>query len=245
MLIVGLTGGVATGKTMVSRVLKEEGAYVIDADRIAKELVRPQTPAWKELVKAFGKEILREDGSLHRKRLAGKVFADPRQRRLLNHILHPRIRREMNRRAKEIEKKDPEAIVVIDAPLLVELGGHHQVDRLIVVTATQAQQIDRLKKRDGVSPEEALRMFASQMPVEKKLKLADFVVRNEESLRETKRKAREIFRDLRKAGSSHKQRMRRVSRPTAMAAPSGIGRDTAVVRRRQALRRASTAKRGG
>jgi len=210
MLIVGLTGGVASGKTTVSQILKEEGAYVIDADRIARELVRPHAPAWKKLVKAFGTDILREDGSIHRKRLANKVFADLNQRKLLNQILHPRIRREMNRRAKEIEEKDPEAIVVIDAPLLVELGGHHQMDRLIVVTATRTQQIDRLKKRDGISPEEALRIFSSQMSVEDKVKLADFVIRNEGSLQETKKKAREIFRELTKVGSSHKKRTRRV-----------------------------------
>jgi dephospho-CoA kinase len=116
----------------------------------------------------------------------------------------------MNRRAKEIEEKDPEAIVVIDAPLLVELGGHHQMDRLIVVTATQTQQIDRVKKRDGISPEEALRIFSSQMSVEDKVKLADFVIGNEGSLQETKKKAREIFRELRKVGSSHKKRTQRV-----------------------------------
>jgi dephospho-CoA kinase len=210
MVIVGLTGGVASGKTTVSQILKEEGAYVIDADRIARELVRPHAPAWKKLVKAFGTDILREDGSIHRKKLADKVFADLNQRKLLNQILHPRIRREMNRRAKEIEEKDPEAIVVIDAPLLVELGGHHQMDRLIVVAATQTQQIDRLKKRDGISREEALRIFSSQMSIEDKVKLADFVIRNEGSLQETKKKAREIFRELRKVGSSHKKRTRRV-----------------------------------
>ena len=210
MLIVGLTGGVASGKTTVSRVLEEEGAYIIDADQMARELVRPHTPVWRELVRAFGKDILREDGSLHRKKLADRVFSDLNQRKLLNQILHPRIGREMNRRAKEIGEKDPEAIVVVDAPLLVELGGHHQIDRLIVVTATQTQQIDRVRKRDGISPEEARRIFSSQMSVEKKVKLADFVIRNEGPLEETKKKAREIFRELRKVGSSQKKRMRRV-----------------------------------
>jgi len=198
MLIVGLTGGVASGKTTVSRILKEEGAYVIDADRIARELVRPHTPAWKELVKAFGKEILREDGSIHRRKLADRVFADLKQRKLLNQILHPRIGKEMDRRAKEIGQKDPEAVVVIDAPLLVELGGHHQMDRLIVVTATQAHRIDRLKKRDGIGRVEALRIFSSQMPIKDKVKLADFVIRNEGSFQETRKKTKEVFQELKK-----------------------------------------------
>ncbi len=198
MLIVGLTGGVASGKTTVSRVLKEEGAYIIDADQMARELVRPHTPAWRKLVRAFGKDILREDGSLHRKKLADKVFTNLRQRKLLNQILHPRIRKEMERRAKEIGQKDPEAVVVIDAPLLVELGDHRKMDKLIVVISTQTQQIERLKERDGISSEEALRIFSSQMPVEDKVKLADFVIRNEGSLQETKKKTREVYKELKK-----------------------------------------------
>jgi dephospho-CoA kinase len=198
MLIVGLTGGVASGKTTVSQVLKEEGAYIIDADQMARELVRPHTPAWRKLVRAFGKDILREDGSIHRKKLADKVFTNLRQRKLLNQILHPRIRKEMERRAKEIGQKDPEAVVVIDAPLLVELGDHRKMDKLIVVTSTQTQQIERLKERDGISSEEALRVFSSQMPVEDKVKLADFVIRNEGSFQETKKKTREVYKELKK-----------------------------------------------
>ncbi len=206
MLIVGLTGGVASGKTTVSRVLKEEGAYIIDADRIARELVRPRAPAWKKLVRAFGKEILREDGSIHRKKLADKVFTDLSQRKLLNRILHPRIKKEIEQTAREIERKDPEAIVVIDAPLLVELGEHRQMDKLIVVTSTRKQQIERLKKRDGINREEALRIFASQMPVEDKAKLADFVIRNQGSFLKTKQETREVFQELKKVVLQTKKR---------------------------------------
>ena len=198
MLIVGLTGGVASGKTAVSRVLREEGAYIIDADQIARELVQPHKPAWNELVRAFGKEILQEDGSIHRKKLADKVFTDPEQRKVLNQILHPRIKEEMDRRTIEIGQKDPEAVVVIDAPLLVELGVYRKVDQLIVITSTQMQQMERLKERDGRSPEEALRLFSSQMPVEEKVKLADFVIRNEGSLEETKKRVKEVFKELKK-----------------------------------------------
>jgi len=198
MLIVGLTGGVASGKTAVSRVLREEGAYIIDADQIARELVQPHKPAWNEIIRAFGKEILQEDRSVDRKELADKIFADPEQRKVLNQILHPRIKEEIARRAREIGQTNPEAIVVIDAPLLVELGMHHNVDRLIVVTSTQTQQIERLKKRDGRSPEEALRLLSSQMPGEEKEKLADFVVRNEGSLEEMKKRAKEVFKELKR-----------------------------------------------
>jgi dephospho-CoA kinase len=201
-----LTGGVASGKTAVSRVLKEEGAYIIDADQIARDLVQPRKPAWKEIIRAFGQEILQEDGSIHRKKLAGKVFADAKQRGLLNRILHPRIRKEMDRRAKEIGRRHPGAIVVIDAPLLVELGSHRQMDKLIVVTSTRSQQIERLKDRDGASPEEALKMVSSQMPLEEKLKFADYVIQNEGSLEAMERKTREIFKELRKDAHQMKKR---------------------------------------
>jgi dephospho-CoA kinase len=128
--------------------------------------------------------------------LADKVFGDLKQRKVLNQILHPRIKEEMDRRTKEIGQKDPEAIVVIDAPLLVELGAHRKVDKLIVVTSTPIQQMERLKERDGRGPEEALGIFSAQMPVEEKVKLADFVIRNEGSLEETKKRAREVFQEL-------------------------------------------------
>jgi dephospho-CoA kinase len=209
MLIVGLTGGVASGKTVVSQVLKEEGAYIIDADQIARELVQPHTPAWNELIRTFGQEILQEDGSIHRKKLADKIFAEPEQRKLLNQILHPRIKEEMDRKTKAIGEKDPVAIVVIDAPLLVELGEHREMDKLIVVTTTPMQQVERLKDRDGTGPDEALRIVSSQMPMEEKLKFADYVIQNEGSLEETKKRAKEIFKDLKKVAlhkKGHKTR---------------------------------------
>jgi dephospho-CoA kinase len=198
MLIVGLTGGVASGKTGVSQILREEGAYLIDADQIARELVQPHTATWNELIRVLGKEILQEDGSIYRKRLAVKVFSDPEQRNLLNQILHPRIKAEMNRRVKEIGQKDPDAIVVIDAALLIELGDHREMDKVIVVTSTEKQQIERLKKRDGVDQEEAQRILFSQMPLEEKLKVADFVIQNEGSFEETRRRVKEIFQELKR-----------------------------------------------
>ena len=206
MLIVGLTGGVASGKSVVSRILKEEGAYLIDADQIARELVQPRTSAWEELVKVFGKEILQKDGSIHRKQLAAKVFSDPKQRDLLNRTLHPRIKEEMGRRLKAIGQKDPEAIVVIDAPLLVETGDHREMDKVIVVISTEAQQIARLREREGMDQEEARRIMASQIATEEKVKVADFVIRNEGSLEETERRAREVFQELKRIALQDKRR---------------------------------------
>ncbi len=198
MLIVGLTGGIASGKTTVAQVMKEEGATLIDADQIARELVQPHRPAWDELVRSFGREILLEDGSIDRKKLAERVFADPDQRKRLNQILHPMITEEIERRIREIGQKDPEAIAVIDAPLLIEVGYHRKVDKLIVVISTQTEQIERLKVRDGINSEEALKILHSQMPIEEKAKLADFVIRNEGSVAEIRKTTKEVFQEIKK-----------------------------------------------
>jgi dephospho-CoA kinase len=198
MLIVGLTGGVASGKTVVSKIFQDEGAYLINADQIARELVKPQTPAWKALRRVFGEEIVEKNGMLHRKKLAAKVFSNTDQRDLLNRILHPRIKKEVKRRLKVIGQKDPEAIVVIDAALLVETGGYREMDKLIVVTATEIQQIERLRERDGVSREEARKIISSQMALVEKLKVADFIIRNEGSLEEMRGLAKKVFQELKR-----------------------------------------------
>jgi dephospho-CoA kinase len=199
MLIVGLTGGVASGKSVVSQVWKEEGAVLIDADRIARELVQPRAPAWKALVKAFGKEILQEDGSIHRKRLAVKVYSDPVERELLNRILHPRIKKEINRRIKGVRQRKTNAIVVIDAALLVETGYYREVDKIVVVTSTQKKQIERLRKRDQMNSETARRIIDSQISQEERIRVADITIRNEGSRMQTERKAKEIFEELKRA----------------------------------------------
>ena len=208
MLIVGLTGEVASGKTTVSRIFGEEGAYIIDADQIAREMVQPHTPVWNELISVFGKEILDKEGAIHRKKLAAIVFSDPQERNLLNQITHHRIKEEMDRRAEQIGQKDPEAIVVIDAALLVELGDHREMDKVIVVTSTERQQIERLKEREGASEEEARKIFSSQMTIEEKLKVADFVIRNEGSLEETRRMAKEVFQELKRIARQKGERLK-------------------------------------
>ena len=199
MLIVGLTGGVASGKSVVSQVWKEEGAYLIDADRIARELVQPRAPAWKALVKAFGKEILQEDGSIHRNKLATRVFSNPVERELLNRILHPRIKREIDRRIKGIGQKGPKSIVVIDAALPVETGYYRDVDKVVVVTSTKKQQIERLRRREQMAQEMARGIIDSQISGEERIKVADIIIRNEGSRKKTERKAKEVFEELKKA----------------------------------------------
>ncbi len=198
MLIVGLTGGVGSGKTTVSKVFKKEGAYIIEADLIARDLVKPQSEVWKEIVKLFGSNILNIDGSINRVRLADEVFSSSKKRKSLNRILHPHIKEEAYRIIAEIKKSDPEAIVVFDAPLLVETGMHREMDKIIVVTSTKRQQINRVRSRDGRTDEDVRKIISSQMPIQKKLEVADFVIRNEGSIVETRRKAKEIFQELKR-----------------------------------------------
>lgn len=198
MLTVGVTGGVGSGKTTVSRMFEEEGAYLIDADQIARELIQPGSPAWKELLRVFGRTILQKDGTIDRSQLADLVFSNRRKRRLLNDILHPRIRREMEKRAREIARKDPKAIIIFDVPLLIETGFHREMDQVVVVTSKEEQQIRRLKKRAGLKEEEARRILSSQWDIEKKIKVADFVIRNEGSLERTRTRVREVFQELKK-----------------------------------------------
>ena len=204
MLVVGLTGGIASGKTTVSQILRQRGAILIDADQIAMELVQPRTPTWSELIRVFGKEILEADESINRKKLAAMVFSNHQKRRLLEEILHPQIRNEIDRRVEEIRKKDPEAVVVVDAALLVETGAYRRMDKLIVVTATEAQQMERLRKRTGATQEEAKEIISSQMALEEKVNVADLIIRNEGTLEETSKKAKEIFQEL-KTIARHKR----------------------------------------
>jgi len=198
MLVVGLTGGVASGKTVVSQVLREEGATILDADLIARELVQPHQPAWEELRRAFGDEILNPDGSVQRKKLAAQIFSHPEKREVLNAILHPRIRNEIQSRLSVIREKDPGAIVVVDAALLVESGDYEGMDGVIVVSASETQQVDRLREREGLSEDAARQILASQTSVEERLRVADFVIRNEGSLEDTRRRAKEIFQALKR-----------------------------------------------
>jgi len=198
MLVVGLTGGVASGKTAVSQVLREEGATILDADLIARELVEPHRPAWEELKRAFGDEVLNPDGSVQRKKLAAQIFSHPEKREVLNAILHPRIRDEINTRLRVIREKDPGAIVVIDAALLVESGDYQGMDGVIVVSASETQQVERLREREGLDEDAARQILASQTSVEERLRVADFVIRNEGSLEDTRRRAKEVFQALKK-----------------------------------------------
>jgi dephospho-CoA kinase len=176
MILVGLTGGVATGKSTVAKMFKQCGAVVIDADELAREAVKPGKPAWREIVALFGKTVLNQDRSLSRQVLGNIVFRNPNKRRQLERIIHPRVAREQARLTRQAARTDPGAVVIYDVPLLFEAGIDKRVDTTVVVTADRKTQIARLKKRNGLSQAEAIRRIKSQMPLVKKIQQADHVL---------------------------------------------------------------------
>lgn len=193
MLKVGLTGGIGAGKSEVSRLLVECGAVLIDADRIAREVVEPATPGLAAVVAAFGEEVLAEDGSLDRPKLGSIVFADLDKLASLNAIVHPLVRK----RSAELEAAaPPQAVVVHDVPLLAENDLAPLYDLVIVVDASPATQLDRLVRLRGMSEEDARARMAAQAPREKRLGIADIVIDNDVPLDELQRTVRAVWADL-------------------------------------------------
>jgi len=205
MIIVGLTGSVGTGKSTVANSFKELGAYVIDWDELAREVVRPHSKAWKEIVEHFEKNVLNEDLTINRQKLAEIVFSDKEKLEKLNQIVHPEVFEEDERITNEIRSIDPDALIIKDIPLLLELTRPVFVDKIVVVSASEQTQLRRLEEK-GMSREDAQNRIKSQFPLEEKIKSADFVINNDGSLEETKRQVGEIYSSLRKGEQHEKQR---------------------------------------
>jgi len=196
MKIVGLTGNIASGKTEVAKIFKELGAKIIDADRVAREVVELGEPAWQEIVDEFGSNILNSDGSINRRKLGEIIFNDDTRREHLNRITHPRI---MNKIKETIDqyKKENVNLVIIEAALIVERGGLLKViDELIVVSADAETQIERIMTRDGLQRDEALSRMESQMPISEKTKHAAYIIDNSRSLGETRKQVEEIWKKI-------------------------------------------------
>jgi len=196
MLLVGLTGGIGSGKSQVAQMFKRLGAYLIDADELAHEAVRPDGPVLKRIVEAFGPEILNPDGTLDRAKLGRRVFEDAEKRELLNSIVHPYVFREEERRRKEIAQTDPKAIVLFDAALLIETGSYQLMDKVILVTINRRKQIGRVMKRDGITREEAVRRIEAQMPQSKKKNKADYIIDGGQPLPTIEDQVRKIHQEL-------------------------------------------------
>ncbi|NGZ60769.1 MAG: dephospho-CoA kinase [Nitrospira sp. LK265] len=176
MILIGLTGGVATGKSTVAKMFKKCGAIVIDADELAREVVRPGKPAWRDIMRRFGQSVLNSDRTINRQILGQIVFRDQMKLRQLERIIHPRVTAEQERLTRQASRKDPKAVVIYDVPLLFEAGIDKRVDKTVVVTADRETQIMRLKKRNGFTRTEAVRRIDSQMPLAMKRLRADYVL---------------------------------------------------------------------
>jgi dephospho-CoA kinase len=206
MLRVGLTGGIASGKSTVARVFGELGAHVLDADRIARDLVPPGSPALSRIVREFGMEILRADGTLDRAALGAVVFADAGKRRVLEAILHPLILAEVDRRIAELERTDPQGMAIVEAALILELGRQREFDAIVVVWAEEEQQRRRVVLRDKLSADEAGRRLAAQMPLVEKRSRADFVVDNSRDLTACRADAERVYGELLRLAPGEKRR---------------------------------------
>jgi dephospho-CoA kinase len=196
MLNVGLTGGIACGKSTVARMFVRNGAHLIDFDKLAHEVQEPEKPAWREVVNVFGKEILRPDGKIDRVKLGNIVFTDKKKLNKLNKIVHPLVYQEWHTRLEKISKKEKHAIVLADIPLLFEGKMQHLFDLTMLVLAAPEEQISRLMARNGVSREEAEERLNSQMPITDKIALADIVIDNEGSISEAEKKVKQVWQEL-------------------------------------------------
>lgn len=195
MLLVGLTGGIGSGKSTVARMLERRGAVVFDADVLARQAVEPGTPAYGAIVERFGAHVLAPGGDLDREALASIVFADPAARRDLEAIVHPEVRRLFAEACEHY--RDTDAVVVLSAPLLVETGMHTAFDVLIVVSATERTQIERLMRDRGMSEEKVRARIAAQAPLEDKAAVADVLIDNEGTLEELEAQVERVWEDLR------------------------------------------------
>lgn len=196
MLIIGVTGGFGTGKTTVAKIFKKRGAVVLDADVIAHRLTEPKRIAWKKIRDYFGAGILNKDETINRKALAKKAFSDGKCLKKLCDIIHPLVYREIERQLKKIKRINPDAIVVLDIPLLLESGGRSKVDKLIVVSSRRDVQIKRASKNLGFSRSQISQRIKAQMPLRDKVRMADFVIDNSGTLDSTKKQAIRIWKAL-------------------------------------------------
>lgn len=194
ILIIGLTGSIASGKSTVSQMLEGYGFPIVDADKVARLVVEPGTPVLENIVQVFGSDVLHEDGSLNRERLGQLIFKDQNEREKLNLIIHPAIRHEMNRQ-KEMHLANDAHTVVMDIPLLFESGLQSVVNKIIVVSVTPAIQKKRLMERNGFTEEEALDRISSQLPMEIKEEQSDAVLYNNGTVEQTEEQLKKVLVD--------------------------------------------------
>lgn len=202
MLKIGLTGGIATGKSYVVSVLRELGCEVIDADALAHEVIEPGRPAFDEIVGHFGKDVVGDDGKIDRVKLGAIVFADKSQREKLNSIVHPRVYEAQLKWFAELSARNPEAIAVVDAALMIETGSYKRFDKVVVVYCDADLQRQRLMLRNNLTLEQAQARISAQMPSDEKLKFADYSINTSFSFEDTREKVVGLYRELQSLNAS-------------------------------------------
>lgn len=195
-LLVGLTGGIGSGKSLAASFFKEQGAHILDADQLSRDLVQPGQSALTEIVGTFGELILDSTGKLDREKMAQTIFQDPEKKSALEAILHPKIIAKEQEEYLNIKDRDPSAIVIIDAALLIESGNYKNVDKVIVVQSSEEHQIQRILNRGTLSHEQAVARIKNQMPLEEKIKYADFILDNDSQPEDLRKKAQELHARL-------------------------------------------------
>jgi dephospho-CoA kinase len=197
MLRVGLTGGLASGKSFVGRALADLGCLLIQADELGRQVEEPGGEAYDGIVKEFGREILRPEGAIDRKRLAALVFHDPDRLKRLNMLVHPPVKARERQLQQDFARNDPDGIAVTEAAILVETGTHREYDRLIVAICRPEQQIERAMARSGLTRQEVMDRVRRQMPLEEKRKHADYVIDTSGSKDDTLAQTRAVYNSLR------------------------------------------------
>jgi len=195
-LLVGLTGGMGSGKSIAGEMLKELGAHIIDADEICRSLIEPEKQAWREIVQLFGDDILLPEQTLNRKKLANIVFNNPEKRMALEGILHPEVFAEEKRIFEEIRQRQKDAIVVVSAPLLIEAGNCRKMDKVVVVACEEQVQVDRIVQKGIFNGEEALKRIKTQMKLKEKLQFADYSLDNNSSVEDLRVEVQKLYYKL-------------------------------------------------
>ena len=195
-ILVGLTGGMGSGKSLAAKFFAEQGAHIIDADQLSRELVRPGHPALKEIVDVFGEDILEPSGNLDREALAKIIFDDTKNKSALEAILHPKVIVREQEIYLSISASNPSAIVIVDAALLIESGNYKNVDKVIVVQSREEQQIQRILSRGFQNYDQAIARIKTQMSFEEKSKYADYILDNQSQVEDLRQKVQEIYAKL-------------------------------------------------
>ena len=198
MLKVGLTGGLASGKSFVGQALADLGCHLIQADELGHQVLRTTGEAYEPVLREFGRGILGEDGEIDRQRLAAQVFGKSERLTALNRIVHPLVFRYEEEWLTEVAATDPHGIAIIEAAILIETGTYKRFDKIILVVVDEQQQIERAMRRDGATREQVLARLSRQMPLEEKKKFADYMVDTSGSKSETLRQTREVYESLRR-----------------------------------------------